>query len=56
MYFIHNDLVPIYDKTSGVRTWRLELLYDCHFNQILNFLSDEVGYTRGANSVWSGQN
>ena len=36
MYFVHNDLIPIYEPNSGIRTWRLELLHDCHFNIILD--------------------
>ena len=36
MYFVYNDLIPIYDPISGVRTWRMEMLYDCHFNRIID--------------------
>ena len=36
LYFIHNDLIPAYDPTSHLRTWRMELVFDCHLNLILD--------------------
>ena len=36
MYFVHNDLIPIYDPISGVRTWRMEMLYNSHLNRLID--------------------
>ena len=36
MYFVHNDLIPMYDPVSSVRTWRMEMLYNSHLNRLID--------------------
>ena len=49
MYFVYNDLIPIYDPISSLRTWLMEMLYDCHLNRIIDgFLTALIcNFSRG---------